>query len=324
MNMLISMVSLLVIGIDASPMEDAPSEIAKGVYLFAGQIGGELQPDGNSLMFKGAHGWVVLDTGRHPVHTERLLDFAKASGEPVVAVINSHWHLDHVSGNRLIREAYPDVTVYASRGMSVALQGRLAPYAGMVRERIAGEEDPARMKELQDELATMEHPDAMLPDVVLDGCDDRDIAGRSFHVCVAEQAVSAADVWLVDKASGVLAAGDLITLPAPLMDTACPEGWARALEAVASSKFQAVVPGHGPVLDHRQVQHYQQAFGKLLACGTDEVNPPDSCIAGWFSDAGDLVPEDSQPYARELLDYYVSQKLRAPAERAELCAGTRG
>lgn len=316
---------VLLAGLLAVAARAEPVEIGDGVYLFAGQIGGEQQPDGNSLMFEGEDGWVVLDTGRHPAHTQRLLDFAKASGEPVVAVINSHWHLDHVSGNRLIREAYPDVTVYASRGMSVALQGRLAPYAGMLRERIASEEDPARKKEMQGELATMEHPDALLPDVVVEGCADRDVGGRYFHVCVAEHAVSAADVWLVDKASGVLAAGDLITLPAPLLDTACPEGWRRALEDVANRKFPALVPGHGPVLDDRQVRHYQRAFGKLLACGTHEVNNVDSCIAGWFSDAGDLVPDDAKPYGTELLNYYISQKLRAPAEqRAESCAGTRG
>ena len=47
------------------------------------------------------------------------------------------------------------------------------------------------------------------------------------------RAVTAGDVWLFDPATRVLAAGDLVTLPAPFLDTACPERWKAALDRVA-------------------------------------------------------------------------------------------
>jgi glyoxylase-like metal-dependent hydrolase (beta-lactamase superfamily II) len=67
-----------------------------------------------------------VDTGRHAWHRDALLSLAVARRRPIVAVINSHWHLDHDSGNPFLRESYPHLTVYASSAIGEALQGFLA------------------------------------------------------------------------------------------------------------------------------------------------------------------------------------------------------
>ena len=43
-----------------------------------------------------------------------ILDSTKAARVPIVAVVNTHWHLDHVGGNPLVRSAYPGVRVHAT------------------------------------------------------------------------------------------------------------------------------------------------------------------------------------------------------------------
>src|SRR5688500_6347012 len=110
---------------DVASILDGES-IAEGTVLFRGTFEPGRLPDGNSVMLRGTHGWIVFDTGRHEAHTRRLLAFAHASGLPVSAIVNSHWHLDHASGNRLLREAWPDAPVYGSNAVVDALPGFLA------------------------------------------------------------------------------------------------------------------------------------------------------------------------------------------------------
>src|SRR6185503_18890602 len=86
------------------------------------------QPDDNSALVTAPDGLIVFDTGRHAEHTQQVLDAARQSGKPVRAIINSHWHLDHVGGNLLVRAAFPNADVYATSAIDDALSGFLANY----------------------------------------------------------------------------------------------------------------------------------------------------------------------------------------------------
>ena len=98
-----------------------PREIANGVWLIPGAFPQNREPDGNTIIFAGDGGLVVMDTGRHPWHTQAILDFAKRQKQPVVAIINSHWHLDHTSGNRALKAAFPQAKVYATSAIDSAI-----------------------------------------------------------------------------------------------------------------------------------------------------------------------------------------------------------
>src|SRR4051812_27690148 len=90
------------------------THIAKDVDLIPGRFVPGSQPDGNTIVFNATRGLIVIDTGRHPDHTNAILDFAKQRKRPVAAVVNTHWHLDHIGGNPVVRRAYPGVRIYAS------------------------------------------------------------------------------------------------------------------------------------------------------------------------------------------------------------------
>src|SRR5690349_17824420 len=81
------------------------------------------QPDGNSVFIEAPDGLILIDTGRHPEHQEKLLAYARSRGKPVAAIVNTHWHLDHVGGNAEIRAAYPKAPVYGSMAVEGALTG---------------------------------------------------------------------------------------------------------------------------------------------------------------------------------------------------------
>ena len=117
---------------------------------------------------------------------------------------------------------------------------------------------------------------------------------------------------MLDRGTGTLLAGDLVTLPAPLFDTACPRRWAAQLDALAALPFRRLVPGHGPVLSRAQFLAWRRGFDRVLACAASDAGNP-ACIDGWLRDAGALVASGQRPLARSLLRYYLERKLQPTA-----------
>lgn len=289
------------------------AELAPGVHWVPGTYAPPRQPDGNSVLFATPGGWLVVDSGRHPAHARAVL--AATAGEPVRALLNTHWHLDHVGGNPALRAAWPELRVYASPAIDGALQGFLADYAGQLRALLAREPRAAAAEDWRAELGRIERGAGLRPDRVLRGDTVLVVGGREFRVGFAAAATEG-DLWLLDPASGVLAAGDLVTLPAPFFDTACPERWRAALARLEALPFTRLVPGHGAPLDRAAFADWQRAFGRLLDCAAGDAADAD-CIAGWQADAGRLLPgEAGRAQAAALLGYYLPAVLRNPATAA--------
>lgn len=293
-------------------------ELAPGVTLLPGRFVQGAQPDGNTVVFRAPDGLVVVDTGRHAAHTQQILDLAARLGTPIAAVVNTHWHLDHLGGNPRVRKAHPEARVWASLAIEEARTGFLATYRKQLLEAIAAAEDPAARQRYRDEVAIIDAGPALVPDEVVSASGPRVIAGRALELGLERRAVTAADVWVLDPASGVLAAGDLVTLPVPLLDTACPRGWQAALGRLAAARFQVLVPGHGRPMRRVDLEAYRAGFDHLLACAASE-RTDQACIDGWLADLGPLLPAAERELATTLLRYYVASHLRAPEKTAQLC-----
>lgn len=294
--------------------------IAPNVYLVSGVFAPGRQPDGNSVLLQGSGGWIVVDTGRHAEHSSRILDFIAGQGGQVAAVVNSHWHLDHVGGNARMRAAHPDLRVYASAAIEQALGGWLANYRKQLDAMLAnpdiGEQDKAGFR---GDMALIDLGPGLQPDVTISSTRNWTLAGRRVRIGLETDAVTAGDVWLLDKKSGVLAAGDLVTLPVPFFDTACPPRWSAAMAKIEELPFDKLVPGHGPVLDREQFAQYRVAFDGLLACAASERTSA-QCADEWLANAAQWVPASEHQRVREMLDYYFEQHLRAPeAQRGRFC-----
>jgi hypothetical protein len=117
--------------------------------------------------------------------------------------------------------------------------------------------------------------------------------------------------------------GDLVTLPAPFLDTACPEGWQAALRQVAATPFEVAIPGHGGPLTRAQFLLYQTAFEAFIAC-SNSARPEDECATAWADSIRTLLPDDppEQQRARGMAAYYVGM-LRANGGRSKFCESTR-
>ncbi len=294
--------------------------IAPGVELIPGVFVPNRQPDGNSVIFRAPEGLVVMDTGRHVEHTQKILDYAKTAGLPISAVVNSHWHLDHVSGNPRVRAVYPAMQVYASAAIEEAMSGFLANYRKQLEEAIAHSKDDAQIRSWRAEIATIDAGRALYPDVTIDKTQTRRIAGHDFVVHLESHAVTAGDVWVFDPKTRVLAAGDLVTLPVPFLDTACPAHWGTVLGDLSHADFKTLIPGHGAPMTRAQFETYRKAYTNLLACSTSDKNKS-TCVDGWLADAKPLLGDTDSDFVKSLADYYVDNSLRAPKAKIEKLCG---
>lgn len=290
-------------------------------HLIPGRVPLDWQgPDGNTIVFDAPKGLIVIDTGRSPQHAQAILDYAKARGRPIAAIVNSHWHLDHTTGNADLRAAYPKAEVYATTAIEGALVGFLgrgrAQQDKMLADPKVPEPQKAQMLRGRDRI---DHPDKLRATKPVLRSARMTIAGRTFDVRVAPFAASEADLWLYDPKTRVVVAGDLVVDIVPFMDSACPDGWAKALEEVEKVPFQTLIPGHGAPMTRADFSQWKLAYNNLVECGRSSADKA-TCAVGWQKDAAKFIDEAHRQYAGEAADYYITTRLRSsPEELQKYC-----
>ena len=304
-------------------MAPAAAVAVKPFQLIPGAVPLDKGPDGNSVIFDAPRGLVVIDTGRHPEHARAILAYARQRNRPIAAVVNSHWHLDHTTGNWDVRRAYPRVAIYASN----ALEGALATYLKQGRaqadQALADPKTPPRQRDqILRGRAVIDRPERIRPNRVIRQSAPMAIGGRMFDVHLSRFAASEGDVWLYDRRSRTLVAGDLVVDIVPFFDTACAAGWARALAEIERVPFVTLVPGHGQPMGRTGFRRWKRAFDNLLDCSRSPA-AKSACIAGWRRDAAPFIDAGHRDYVGQALDYYIDRRLRAPDEQSLYCRPLR-
>jgi len=296
-----------------------PSEAVKDFHFIPGSFLPGRGPDGNTLIYEASGGLIVIDTGRHPEHSKRILDYAAERGMPIVAIVNTHWHLDHSSGNTEIKAAYPEARVYATNAINGALKGFLADAIPQSEEMLANSEDlsPETRAAIERDLNTIKNPGALIPDFVVSGPVPLEVDGRALDFNVTDHATTEADIWIWDKSTKTAIIGDLITTPAPFFDTACADGWRTALDAVEEKPFERVVAGHGAILTRDDYFIWRRAFDNLLSCAAAHEGA--ECVDGWLNDAAPFITEDKKDLAGRMIVYYVDNVIRSAEAREKFC-----
>ncbi|ESQ87165.1 hypothetical protein ABAC460_20555 [Asticcacaulis sp. AC460] len=288
----------------------ASQPVTNGVWLIPGSFEPNRQPDGNTVIFRGDSGLVVMDTGRHLEHRQAILDFV--GDQPVSAIINSHWHLDHISGNADLKAKW-GAKVYATGALDGALDGFIPNSVKQAQAYIdSGQASPEIKAEIAGDMATLDRIDTMKPDVVVTAATQ--LEGLALHL--APNAATEGDIWVYDAKSKVVAAGDLVTLPVPFLDTACSLGWQTALDEIWATDFVIAVPGHGAPMNRAQFATYKTAFEGFISCATS-IRPTAECATDWTVATADLhgAPDDR---VEGMADYYAGL-LRANAGNSPWC-----
>jgi len=252
-------------------------QVAEGVHAFIEGFGRAVV-SGNIVAVVGEEAVAVIDTGHHPRLTRRIIAEIRAlTPRPVRYVVNTHWHNDHVSGNFLFGEAFPGVTFVAHAFTSQVMDREVRAFQGPncvpflrsqsqpLREALAsgkGSDGQAlpepRRKRIE---AFVAEADAAIEDCGefrYRGVDltfqDRitlKLGKRDVEVVHLGRGNTAGDVvaWVPDVK--VLAAGDLVVHPFPFATASYVSEWSEVLGKLEAMPFDAMVPGHGPVMRDR-------------------------------------------------------------------------
>ena len=287
--------------------------------IIAGTFEAGRGPDGNSVILDAPRGLIVVDTGRHLEHQDKLLAHARKAGKPIAAIVNTHWHLDHSGGNAELRAVHPAAELVATRAIEGALVGFFPKGREKTDELLAsGKATPQQIEDIKLGRAAIDDPANLRPSRPITASGRIDIAGRTLDVRVAPFAATEADLWIYDDATRTVIAGDLVVAPVPFFDSGCPDGWRRALGDIAATPFVRLIPGHGEPMDREQFGTWRAAFDALLDCAAS-ANDVAGCVAGWRRGAATFIPAGDEARIDEFTAYYVTEILRSRDARDRFC-----
>ncbi len=118
--------------------------------------------------------------------------------------------------------------------------------------------------------------------------------------------------------------GDLVVDIVPFMDTACPDGWLKALDEIERTPFMTLIPGHGPVMNRRDFGQWKTAFAEFV-----DLRPVDRRRDRIASPAGKRVRRGSSTMRIATMSakppsYYITTRLRSsPDEQQRYCKPLR-
>lgn len=215
-----------------------PRQIAADTWLLEGSRDNFDKTNGGNIVNTGfivtTAGVVVIDTGPSKHYGEAMRQaITSVTQQPVVLVLLTHHHPDHVLGN----QAFTDVPIAALDGTKklLAEQGN-AMAENMYR--LVGD--------------WMRGTEVVLPtQTVTEGA--RQIGNHRLRL-LALSGHTGADLAILDENSGVLFAGDLVFYQRALTTPNSPglDVWLKDLDTLQALPWKQIVPGHGPVASDAQ------------------------------------------------------------------------
>jgi glyoxylase-like metal-dependent hydrolase (beta-lactamase superfamily II) len=257
----------------ADPFAFAWQELAPGVWAGIRADPFELPQEGNTVLVVTDRGVVVFDAGGSPAMGRAIVAKAHAlTDKPITHVILSHWHGDHMRGLQEIQAAWPAVEILChphARERIVETRDRwLKRRVSMVPnirqgvgEALAHDQDLAGRPLIPEEKAWLEQglantdrldrenqaTEYVVPTATFDRAWHLYQGEREIRILWLGAAHTAGDIVMWLPRERVIATGDVVTAPVPLMPSPYAGDYPEVLGAIKGLGFSILVPGHGPV-----------------------------------------------------------------------------
>ena len=245
--------------------------VAAGVYAAAPLYGGS-----NAMVVIDDDFVLVVDTHSGPAGAAGLVDAIRQFTDvPVRYVVNTHWHIDHHSGNAAYRAAFPGDVVFVAhhttredistlgreqfddaaeyrlkdietaRGLlEVGLNSHGEPLSTGQREAL---EDYVRK---QTEFSGQTDFEFTLPDLTMSRKLTIHGSQHTIDILYFFPAHTRGDIVVHLREASVLAAGDVLTQPILWTWASQPTQYIRTLESLRALAPQRIIMGHGgPIVD---------------------------------------------------------------------------
>lgn len=203
---------------------------------------------GNVAVLNTQEGTVIVDTMTFQLQGDRIKELAmKLTGKPVIAVINSHYHLDHTHGNLAF-----------DPGVKVISTARTLHHL----EKTDGEY-----------FAEAPHT---LPNETFSGIHRLEFGDKHLLLVSPGLGHTDGDLVVVFEEERVIHMGDLLfNGHYPNIDLEAGgsvKAWPATLDRTLELDFDRAIPGHGLVTDRAGVKQFQRFMVQLADIGRNSVD----------------------------------------------------
>ena len=180
----------------------------------------------------GSKGVAVIDTGGSlQVGQQLRAAISKVTDLPVLYVINTHVHPDHIFGNAAFLQDNPQFVGHSKLANAMALR------------------EEAYMRSNQNWLGdAFKGSQIVKPTVSVQDSMTLDLGDRSLQLKAYPTAHTNTDLTVFDAKTGTLWTGDLLFVERTPSIDGDIKGWLAVLPELKSVSAKKIVPGHGPVI----------------------------------------------------------------------------
>lgn len=211
--------------------------------------------DVNVTAIGSTRGLLVVDThSSERAAREVIDDVRRLAAGPVVGIVNTHEHFDHVFGNAAFVDAFGELPIHAHEEAAA----RTVESGERVKREYAAQPDDPHAEEIAETR--------ILPaGVTFSSALVLDLGDRAVELLHPGQGHTGGDIVIRIPDADVLLGGDLIEESSPPYygGDSWPLEWPRSLDFVLQllTDSTVVVPGHGSVVDREFVHDQRSDIG---------------------------------------------------------------
>lgn len=204
----------------------------------------------NSVLIDSDHGAIVIDTLSTSRQAGELLEAVRRVTAQPLTVVNTHFHFDHTFGNSVLSQG----RIWGHPSCAQELGERGEHWRRFWQQEIAEEDE-----ELAAEIGEV----PLLPPDRLVAHSQELVLGDRI-VILSHHGRGHTEGDLVAFVDGILVAGDLIEQGAPpSFEDSFPLEWPNTVAALLDLPFDAVIPGHGSLVDRAFLEAQHEELTKL-------------------------------------------------------------
>jgi glyoxylase-like metal-dependent hydrolase (beta-lactamase superfamily II) len=278
----------------ANPFEYEWYQLTPAVWAAIRADPFELPQEGNSVFVVTDRGVVVFDAGGSPTMGAAIVAKVRSvTDKPITHVVISHWHGDHMRGLQAIRAAYPQAQIFAhpyARDFIVSTQEkwltrRVKMVPGIrraVEQALQQQQDLSGRPLIEPEKSWLEHGLAstaqldsenksttyVIPESTFQDRMTLHFGAEEIQFLHLGRAHTAGDIVMWLPREGIVATGDIVTGPIPLMPSAYTRDYVEVLNRIKSLGFKTLVPGHGAL---ESDSRYEDLLIDLINCVSGQM-----------------------------------------------------